>query len=167
MFVIENITGDTFDVERMKEVLDAKRQGYTTTTNVVNYLASHDRDHLMAEEGFRTLDKKAAFKRAKLGAVLLMTAMGVPMLSMGEEFGEYTRQTPNQPNKLNWSLLEQELNRDLWEYYKMLIQLRKGNRALHTENIEFFHEDTQAKVLAYSRWDDNGARVVVVANFSH
>lgn len=167
MFVIENITGDTFDVERLKEVLDAKQQGYTTTTNVVNYLASHDRDHLMAEEGFRTLDKKAAFKRAKLGAVLLMTAMGVPMLSMGEEFGEYTRQTPNQPNKLNWSLLDHELNRDLWEYYKMLIQLRKGNRALHTENIEFFHEDTQAKVLAYSRWDDNGARVVVVANFSH
>jgi 1,4-alpha-glucan branching enzyme len=166
MFVIENITGDTFDVERLKEVLDCKQQGYKTTTNVVNYLASHDRDHLMAEEGFRTLDKQAAVRRAKLGAVLLMTAMGVPMLSMGEEFGEYTRQTPNQQNKLNWSLLENQLNRQLFEFYKSLIELRKSNRALFTENIEFFYEDTQAKVLAYSRWYENSDLVVVVANFS-
>lgn len=79
---------------------------YRTTTNVVNYLASHDRDRLMAEEGFRTLDKEAAVVRAKLGAALLMTAMGVPMLSMGEKFGEYTRQTPKQSNKLNWPLFK-------------------------------------------------------------
>ncbi|MBD1829786.1 hypothetical protein NDI47_10905 [Microcoleus vaginatus GB1-A2] len=49
-------------------------------------------------------------KRAKLGAVLLVTAVGIPMLWMGEEFGQFTRETPNQPNKLQWSLLKNHPN---------------------------------------------------------
>lgn len=166
MFVIENITGDIFDVGRLKEVLDGKTQGYQGATNVINYLASHDRDHLLAEQAFRTVDKDEAFARAKLGAVLLMTAMGVPMLWMGEEFGEYTRQTPNQPNKLQWELLKYDRNRELLDYYKKLIALRKTNPALQTENIEFFHENPEARVLAYVRWNNEGSRVVVAANFS-
>ncbi|MFB8788591.1 MAG: alpha amylase C-terminal domain-containing protein [Potamolinea sp.] len=53
--------------------------------------------------------------------------------------------------------------------------MKKGVDGYFRTQIEFFHEDTQAKVLAYSRWDDNGDRakrsvqgdrVVVVANFS-
>ncbi|MBD1924366.1 alpha amylase C-terminal domain-containing protein [Microcoleus sp. FACHB-831] len=166
IFAIENITGDTFNIDRLKEALDGKQQGYSGATSVINYLASHDRDHLMAEEHLRTLDKEQAIKRAKLGAVLLMTAMGVPMIWMGEEFGEYTRQTPNQQNKLNWSILKHEANRSLLEDYKTLIALRKQTPALQTENIEFFHENSEAKVLGYVRWNDEGSRVVVVANFS-
>ena len=165
-FAIQEICGDAFDLEKLKEALDAKRQGYTGTTSVVNYLASHDRDHLMAELASRQIISPASFKRAKLGAVLLMTAIGVPMLWMGEEFGEYTRQTPNQKNKLEWPLLKQDLNRDLLEYYKGLIGLRKQTPALHTENIDFFHENPDSRVLAYVRWNDQGSRVVVVANFS-
>jgi 1,4-alpha-glucan branching enzyme len=92
--------------------------------------------------------------------------MGIPMLWMGEEFGETSRETPNQQNKLHWSLLNQELNRSLFEYYKKLIVLRKSNQALHTDNIEFFHENNESKVIAYTRWNDQGDRVVVVANFS-
>jgi 1,4-alpha-glucan branching enzyme len=63
-------------------------------------------------------------------------------------------------------LLNNDLNRSLLDYYKGLIQLRKSNAALQTENIEFFHENPEAKVLAYTRWNDEGSRVVVVANFS-
>lgn len=88
------------------------------------------------------------------------------MLWMGEEFGEYTRQTPNQPNKLQWELLKYDRNRELLDYYKKLIALRKSNPALYTENIEFFHENPEERVLAYVRWNNEGDRVVVVANFS-
>jgi len=166
IFVIQNIAGDNFDLGRLKEVLDAKQQGYGGPTNVINYLASHDRDHLMAELATRSIISPESFKRAKLGAVLLMTAMGVPMLWMGEEFGEYTRQTPNQKNKLEWPLLNYELNRSLFEYYKSLIALRKQTPALQTENIDFFHESADSKVLAYVRWNEQGSRTVIVANFS-
>jgi 1,4-alpha-glucan branching enzyme len=97
-----------------------------------------------------------------------MTAMGVPMLWMEEEFGEHKRKSDKvtQPKKIAWPLLEREPNRDLLEYYKKLIDLRQQNPALGSDNIEFFHENPDAKVLAYTRWHDEASRVVVVANFS-
>jgi hypothetical protein len=42
-------------------------------------------------------------------------------VSMGEDFGQDTRQTPNQPNPVKWSLLENPSNRDLWEHYQKLL----------------------------------------------
>jgi 1,4-alpha-glucan branching enzyme len=167
-FVIPHICGESFDLERLKEILDPRQQGYVATTNVINYLATHDREHIFRELSDRGIFGEAAFGRAKLATVLLMTAMGVPMLWMGEEFGEHKRKSEKttQPNKITWPLLERELNRDLFEYYKTLIALRKHNRALQGENIEFFYENPEAKVLAYARWHDEASRVVVVANFS-
>jgi 1,4-alpha-glucan branching enzyme len=131
-------------------------------------LATHDREHLIRELGDRGILDEAAFRRIKLAAVLLMTAMGVPMLWMGEEFGEPKRksETVTQPNKIAWPLLERDLNRDLFEYYKKLIALRKQNPALQSNNIDFFHENPEAKVLAYHRWNERDSRVIVVANFS-
>jgi 1,4-alpha-glucan branching enzyme len=167
-FVVPHICGETFEVEKLKEVLNPKQQGYATAINVVNYLATHDRQRLLRELGDRGIFDEAAFRRAKLAAVILMTAMGVPMLWMGEEFGEHKRksETVTQPKKIAWPLLEREMNRDLFEYYKGLISLRKQHAALQSDNIEFFHENPEAKVLAYVRWNDAGDRVVVVANFS-
>lgn len=65
IFARENLGGNTFDIEKLKQVLDAKQQGYQQTTNVINYLVSHHRHHLLAAASFWTLDRKAAFKRAK------------------------------------------------------------------------------------------------------
>lgn len=163
--VREHICGETFDLERLKDAIDAKRQGFLGATNVVNYLTNHDHDRLMVELANREIFDEAAFKRLKLGAALLMTAMGVPMLWMGAEFGEYKPKTPD-PAKIEWSLLGNDLNRGLFDYYRGLITLRKSNPALYTENVNFFYEDPEARVLAYIRWNEEGARVVVVANFS-
>lgn len=167
-FVIPHICGEQFDVEKLKEVLDPRRQGYAATTNVINYLSTHDRERVFRELGERGIFDEDAFRRAKLAVVLLLTAMGVPMLWMGEEFGEHQRKSEKvtQPKKIAWPLLNGELNRDLFEYYKKLIGLRKENPALQSDNIEFFHENSEAKVLAYVRWYDEGSRVVVVGNFS-
>lgn len=166
-FVLPNICGE-FELEKLKEVLDPKQQGYATATNVVNYLATHDRQRVMRELGDRGIFDAAAFQRAKLGAALLITAMGVPMLWMGEEFGEHKRksETVTQPKKIAWPLLSRDLNQDLFEFYKHLIALRKQSIALQSDNIEFFHENPDSKVLAYVRWHGEDERVVVVVNFS-
>jgi len=116
--------GDTFDLEKLKQVLELKQQGYQKVTNVIHYLPSYDRSHLLGEKSFRTLDPEAAFKPANLAAVLLVAAVGIPMLWMGEEFGQSTRQTPNQPNKVQCSLLKNQPNHELLEYYKHVIRLR-------------------------------------------
>ncbi|MDY6785186.1 MAG: alpha-amylase family glycosyl hydrolase [Cyanobacteriota bacterium] len=159
------ICGDTFSLEQLKDVLDGKRQGFMGATNMVNYLTSHDHQRIMVELAERKIFDEAAFKRVKLGVALLMTAVGIPMVWMGQEFGDYHPLDP-EPTKIDWSLLSNDLNRSLYDYHRGLIHLRKHNPALYTENIDFFHENREAKVLAYTRWNDEGSRVVVVANFS-
>jgi 1,4-alpha-glucan branching enzyme len=84
---------------------------------------------------------------------------------MGEEFAEYKPKTPEQ-NKIDWTLLGNDTNKGLHDYYQSLIFLRKNNHALFTENIEFFYENPDDRVLAYTRWNDEGSRVVVIANLS-
>jgi 1,4-alpha-glucan branching enzyme len=163
--MIDLLCNEQFDLERLKNALDAKREGYQGATNVVNYLTNHDHNHLMYELGERGILEEAAFKRAKLGSALLMTAMGVPMIWMGEEFAEYKPKTPEQ-NKIDWTLLGNDKNKGLHDYYQSLIFLRKNNHALFTENIEFFYEQADDRVLAYTRWNDEGSRVVVIANLS-
>jgi len=163
--VLAHICGDSFNLEELKNVLDGKRQGFLGNTDVVNFCTNHDHNHLMAELGDRNILDEAAFKRVKLGMVLLFTAMGVPMLWMGEEFGEYKPKTIESA-KIDWTLLSNDLNQGLFAYCKGLIALRRDNPAVQTENIDFFHEDLDSKVLAYARWNDEGSRVVVVANFS-
>jgi len=163
--VVPHLCGDRFDLEELKNVIDCKRQGFLGATNVVNYLTNHDHNHLMAELAEAEIFDEAAFKRAKLGVALLITAVGIPLIWMGEEFGEYKSKTI-EPAKIDWNLLSNDANRSLFEYYKGLIHLRKTNHALYTENIDFFYEDAEAKVFAYGRWNDEGARVVVIVNFS-
>ncbi len=167
-FVVPHVCGESFDLDQLKQVLDPKQQGYATATNVINYLATHDRQRLMRELGDRGIFDEAAFGRAKLGAALLLTAMGIPMIWMGEEFGEHKRksETVTQPKKIAWPLLEQAPNRDLFEYYQQLIALRKQSAALQSDNIAFFHENPEAKTFAYIRWHDQGNRVAVLVNFS-
>ncbi|RCJ30918.1 alpha-amylase [Nostoc minutum NIES-26] len=167
-FMIPHITGEKFELERLKEVLDPRKQGYATAINTINYLATHDRQRLLRELGNRGIFDTAAFERAKLAAVLLITAMGIPMLWMGEEFGEYQAKSESvtQPQPISWSLLAGELNHDLFEYYKKLIALRRQTPALQNGNIEFFYENADAKLLAFHRCYEWGSSVVVVANFS-
>ncbi|MCG6134333.1 MAG: alpha-amylase family glycosyl hydrolase [Nostoc sp. LLA-1] len=163
--IMAHICGDTFDLESLKDVIDAKRQGFMGATNVVNYLTNHDHERTMVELANRDIFDEAGFNRAKLGAAILMTSVGVPLIWMGEEFGEYKPKQP-ESSKIDWTLPSNDLNRSLCDYYKGLIHLRKNSHALYTENIEFIHENVEAKVLAYSRWNNEGSRVVVVANFS-
>lgn len=161
--VIAHVCGDRFDLEDLKDSIDGRRKGYESTTSVINYLSTHDGGHIMAALGDRKIFEEEAFKRAKLGAVLLMTALGIPLLWMGSEIGEYSN---HQDTPIDWGFLDNDLNQNLLGYYKGLIHLRKTNPPLHTNNLDFFFEDTEAKVLAYTRWTDGGDRLVVVANFS-
>ncbi|ACK72073.1 alpha amylase catalytic region [Gloeothece citriformis PCC 7424] len=163
--MMAHLCGDRFDMEELKDVIDGQRQGFMGVTNIVNYTGNHDHKRLMLELADRNIFDEAAFKRAKLGYAILMTAVGVPMIWMGEEFGDYHPKEIN-PNKIDWTLLKNDNNKGLFEYVKGLIHLRKDNHALYTTNIDFFHENPETKVLAYTRWNEEGSRVVVVANFS-
>ncbi len=161
--LIANVCGDRFDLEDLKDAIDGRRKGYEGTTSVINYLSSHDGGHIMGALGDREIFEENAFKRAKLGAVILMTALGIPLIWMGSEIGEYSNY---QDTPIDWEFLDNEFNQNLLGYYKGLIHLRKTNATLHTDNLDFLFEDTEAKLLSYYRWNDEGDRLLVVANFS-
>ncbi|MBD2080350.1 alpha-amylase family glycosyl hydrolase [Leptolyngbya sp. FACHB-17] len=165
-FLKDALIGQSVDLEELKKAIDARQQGYAGATSVINYLATHDREHMIVELGDVGIFDQPAFDRVKFGVILQLTAPGIPMIWMGDEFGQATHktQTTLEPNQLDWSLLDH--NRDLFEFYKRAIALRHEKSSLRTDNIEFFFEHLDDKVLAYVRWNNDGERVIVVANFS-
>ena len=163
--MVEYLSGEKANLEKMKDAINPQRLGFEGATSVTNYLANHDQNRLMRKLGEKGILGAEAFLRAKLGALILFTAVGVPMIWMGEEFGEHVPMS-KQSNKINWTLLEQDKNKNLFEYYKTLILLRKTNSAFHTPNIEFFFEDSETGVLGFQRFDDQGNVAAVVVNFS-
>jgi len=153
------------DLGEMADAIDARRLGFPAPTNVVNFLSNHDHERELRELGEAGLAGEEAFRRAKLGAALLMTAFGIPMLWMGQEFGEHTEKTVER-NKLRWPLLAAPENRDLREHYKSLIALRRSHPALTSANLDFVLRDDARKLLAFRRWGDAGDEVLVVLNLS-
>ncbi|CAF3296460.1 unnamed protein product [Rotaria sp. Silwood2] len=59
-----------------------------------------------------------------------------------------------------WNLLEKKFNVHLLNTFKDLIKLRHINKSLQEDPINFFHEDDQNKILAYSR----GMNLVVITH---
>lgn len=109
-----------------------------------------------------------AKKRATLGAVLVFTTPGIPMIFMGQEFLEDQWFQDTRP--LDWSKTEKypgivQLHRDLMTLRRNEHTTTKG---LGGRNVKSYHVNIQDNVLAYHRWWDGGPRdsVVVVANFA-
>jgi pullulanase len=120
---------------------------------------------------------KARLRRIKLGFVCQMTAVGIPMILAGEEFGDQhdlfdshgnvTHQGGKQVDPVNFSRFDDPDRRDLFEYVKRLVHLRTSHQALSVNDTAFTHVDFTAgkRVLAWQRGSDADP-VVVVANFS-
>jgi 1,4-alpha-glucan branching enzyme len=111
----------------------------------------------------------AAQKRSTLGAALMFTAPGIPMLFQGQEFlqGEWFQDTV----PLDWDQTEEF--HGIVRLYRDLIRLRlnsKGvTRGLCGRGIKIHRVDEERKLVAFHRWDQGGPGddVVVVASFSH
>jgi 1,4-alpha-glucan branching enzyme len=110
-----------------------------------------------------------ARKRSSLGAALVFTAPGIPMIFQGQEFleGEWFRdEVP-----LDWE--RQKRHAGLFAFYRDLIALRRNlggfSAGLSGQHIETHHVNHEGKVLAYHRWREGGAGddVIVIVNLSH
>lgn len=155
---------DPFSTNAVLAVLDPRADGFPGAMNVIHYLNNHDEPRIMQLLGeMATTFDDAALRRNKLGATLLLTAPGVPMLWMGQEFGQSTPKTMER-NPLHWALLENDLNAGLHAHYKHVIGLRKSNPALTSNNYETVLNQPERALLGFKRWNQDGNVVVVVAN---
>ncbi|MBN1418115.1 MAG: alpha amylase C-terminal domain-containing protein [Planctomycetes bacterium] len=110
----------------------------------------------------------AAKKKSCLGAALLFTAPGIPMIFQGQEILEDDWFRDDDP--IDWS--KGERHAGILRLYRDLIALRLNRagktRGLCGEGVAVHHVNREIKVIAYHRWEKGGPRdsVVVVANFS-
>ena len=160
----ERLGRHPYDLDGLICVMEPQCEGFGGAFNVVNYTDNHDKDHLMWELGAHanTFDD-AAFRRMKLGFSLLMTSPGMPMIWMGDEFGEAAPKTLDW-QRIDWALLNNDRNNDLKEHVEGLIKLRTSTPALQGDGFEVMGKHYDRGLLAFKRWDGKGGLVVVVAN---
>lgn len=108
-------------------------------------------------------------KRSTLGAVLVFTAPGIPMIFQGQEFLEDKWFTDTEP--LDWDYAEKM--EGIVYLYRDLMRLRRNgdgvSKGLTGQHVNAYHVNQDAKVLAFHRWYDGGPgdSVVVVINMAN
>jgi len=168
-------TDDTYrNMWNIRDMITQLFNGWDTQR--VIYVESHD--EAGASSGKARLPEKIspgnagdyyAKKRSTLGAGIVFTSPGIPMLFMGQEFLEDGAWHDDNP--LDWS--KDTTYSGIKDLYKDLIKFRRNltgeTRGLLAGNVNVFHVNDTDKVIAYHRWWDGGLLddVIVVANFSY
>ncbi|MFC3797698.1 alpha-glycosidase [Cohnella sp. GCM10012308] len=119
---------------------------YPQQTNevVFNMLSSHDTPRILTMMGS---DKR----RLKLAIVFLLTFIGTPCIFYGDEIGLAGDGDPDCRKCMEWDLERQD--RELFDFYRLLIDLRKSNQALRSGRFRFLKADTGDSAIVYERID--------------
>jgi 1,4-alpha-glucan branching enzyme len=141
----------------------------------VIYTESHDevangRARVAEEIWPGNVDNWYSKKRSTLGAALVLTAPGIPMLFQGQEFIEDRWFHDQDP--LDWARVEAYPG--IVQMYSDLIHLRRNAQGLSlglcAQPIDVYHLNNEAKIMAFHRWYEEGGpgdSVVVVANLAN
>jgi len=159
MYSVSNVIGQYYNNDAFQRVI---------------FTESHDADANGAQRVPEMIspgkaDSWYAKKRSTLGAAVVLTAPGIPMLFMGQEFLSWGYFDPNQP--LDWS--HARTFSGILQLYRDLIHLRRNwfnnTRGLRGKNTNVHHHNDTDKVIAFHRWDQggNGDDVIVVLNFGN
>jgi len=109
-----------------------------------------------------------ALKRSTLGAALVFTSPGIPMIFQGQEFAQDGWFGDDRP--IDWWL--NEVNHGIVNLYRDLIALRLdargGTAGLKGQGLRIIHASEESKVIAFQRFEHHGVGddVVVVVNLS-
>ncbi|AZA11641.1 alpha-amylase family glycosyl hydrolase [Corynebacterium gerontici] len=164
------ITND--DASRnVDSVANAVTHEYLNPFDRVIYTESHDEvangsARVTTEVAGDNPDGWDAQKRATLGAALVLTAPGMPMLFQGQEFleDEWFRDTV----PLDWG--QAWAFRDIARMFSDLIGLRRNldgtTPGLQGPVTRVHHQDNESKLLVFSRETLDGNAVLVAVNFS-
>ena len=173
---VRNAIIDSNDDSRdMQSVAGVVAQKYNNNAlQRVIFTESHDADSNGAQRVPEMIwpghaDSWFSKKRSTLGAAVVMTAQGIPMIFMGQEFLSPGWFDANR--ELDWS--NSTLFKGITQLYRDLIRLRRNwfnnTRGLRGQSVNVFHVNNIDKVIGFHRWDQGGPGddVVVVLNFGN
>lgn len=158
----------------MWEVRDAICHRYNVDAfERVVYTESHDevangKQRVVSEIDESDTPGRYAVKRSSLGAALIFTSPGIPMLLQAQEFLRDKWFDDGRP--IDWDRCEQY--HGIVAMYRDLIGLRlncHGTTAgLSGQHVDVYHVDDENKFIAFKRWKEGGSgdEVIVVMNFS-
>ncbi len=166
------------------ELVNYSKAPYTNhPSQVINYVSCHDdmclTDKLRAS--VPEANEQELQRHARLAQTIVFTSQGVPFMFTGEEIfrdkkGVHNSYcSPDEINAIDWSL--KHTNRQQFDYYRNLIQLRKSHPAFRLATAEEvckhlqFIEGTPKQVVAYTLNDNAGGdewnQIVVAFNGSN
>lgn len=129
-----NFEGEYYDnIGKVGKMIyyDKDSGNFASPLEVVNYFESHDENSVYTElVQYSGLTFDDATNASKVGAIVLFSSMGIPMIMAGQEFvrpriGQNISKTNGD---IDWSYLT--TNTNIFEYYSGLINLRKNHPAL-------------------------------------
>ena len=136
----------------------------TTPAQTINYASCHDNNTLIDRITLSvpTVTRTDIVRMNNLAAAIYLTAQGIPFMQAGEEmlrskinedgtFNENSYNASDDVNSLKWDTLEEEEYRNVYQYYKGLIEFRKAHPALRLTNAE----DVKANVTTVSGLDNH------------
>lgn len=117
---------------------------YPQHTNEVmfNLLSSHD----IPRAATRLNGDK---RRLKQAVVFMMTYIGIPCVYYGDEIGLDGGADPDCRKCMEWD--EDRQDRELYDFYKLAIGLRKNLGALQDGRLRFLHADNEKGTVVYER----------------
>lgn len=150
-----------------------RRYGSDAFARVV-FTESHDADangrtRVPTEIDPAAPDSVYAKKRSLLGALLVFTAPGIPLIFQGQEFLETHWFGDQYP--VDWTNAQRHPG--ILALYRDLVRLRRDwwdtSRGLRGQGLQVHHVNNADKLIAYHRWDAGGPRddTVVLANFAN
>ena len=156
--------------------------GFSTAWRAVTHLENHDlllpshsdddrRPRIAALADPSDSRSWYARSRARVANGLLLTAPGVPMLFMGQEFLEdkYWTDDFNDKDHLIWwhGLRDDEAMRNHLRFTRELIALRRRESGLRGDGLNVFHVHSANRVLAFHRWvEGSGHDAVIVVSLN-
>lgn len=172
------------------KLIYSKEPYVNNPTQIINYVSCHDDmclvDKLKESKPEGATDEELE-RFDKLAQTIVFTSQGVPFIYAGEELYRdkkgihNTYQSPDSINEINWD--NKTSHKDVFDYYKALIALRKSHAAFRIPTQEMIQEhlhfldSVPANVVAYTlndhvngeMWKDilviyNGNRKAVKVN---
>jgi 1,4-alpha-glucan branching enzyme len=157
----------------METIASSIGQAFNNTfTQNLNYTESHNEVTDGGQRLTMLIDPSAptswlALKKSTLGAAILFTSPGVPMIFQGQEFVENEPLVVNMP--LQWHLATQFGSiRELWANLAEARKNAGGNTpSLNGDGLNIYQIDNTNKLIAYERFDSQTpGTAVIVANFT-
>ncbi len=177
--VLQYFSAGKLTVSRFDRLLNERRRLYPHYINCAmqNLLSSHDtvrilsamknRDEKDSDKEKKNYDKGAAdhktIEKYKMVVLFQMTYVGSPMIYYGDEIGMVGGKDPDCRRPMIWD--ESEQNKDILNWYKKLIAVRKAHKSLRTGDFETVFANDKQNTYCYKRTEGTDS-VTVCINYS-